>query len=55
LISQSIFKSNSTTGANVMKLFTSLIYELLYKARVFVPGKPFQLSLLFVNKVKSLP
>jgi len=42
-------------GPMLLKIFTSLIYELLYKARVFVPGKPFQLSLLFVNKVKSLP
>jgi hypothetical protein len=29
-------------GANVIKLFTPVVYELSYKARVFVIGKPFE-------------
>jgi hypothetical protein len=41
-----------TPEVNVIKLFTILIYELL--SRVFVPGTPVQLSLLFVCKARSL-
>ncbi len=36
------------TGPNVIKLFTAIIYDFLY-ARVFFPGKPFQLSLMFAS------
>jgi hypothetical protein len=46
-----------STGSNVVRLFTSVIYECSYLARVFVPGKPFQPFLFvgFVGKTKSLP
>jgi hypothetical protein len=37
-------------GPNVIKLFAAVIYEFLLSARGFVPGKPFQLSLMFVSK-----
>ncbi len=37
-------------GLNVIKLCTDIIYECLQKARVFVPGRPFQPSLMFVVK-----
>ncbi len=38
------------TGTNVIKLFTSVIYECSQKARLLVPGKP---SLMFVGKAMS--
>ncbi len=38
------------TGVNVIKLLKAVIYKYLEYARVFVPGKPFQLSLMFVGK-----
>ncbi len=44
-----------TPGHNVIKLFTSVVYECLKKARMFVPDKPIQLSLMFVGKANSLP
>ncbi len=34
---------------------TFYVYDLRVKARVFIPGKPFQPSLMFVGKAKSLP
>jgi hypothetical protein len=33
-------------GANVMKLFMVVIYEILYQAKVFVRGKPSQAGVL---------
>ncbi len=42
-------------GANVIKLFTVVSHKFLLQARAFVPGKPFQLSLMFVSKDRSLP
>jgi hypothetical protein len=42
-------------GTNVIKLFKAVIYQCLQYARVFVPGKPFQPSLMFVGKGRSLP
>jgi hypothetical protein len=45
----------SLPGLSIIKLFLAVIYECSYKARVFVPGKPFQLSLMFVSKIRSLP
>ncbi len=36
-------------------LFTPVIYKCPYYARVFVPGKPFQPSLMFEGKNGSLP
>jgi hypothetical protein len=44
---------NSALGPNVIKLFMSVIYECSQKARVFVPGKPFQLSLMFGGKAEA--
>jgi hypothetical protein len=44
-----------TPGANVINFFTVVSYEFLLKGRVFSRGKPFQPSLLFVGKVRSLP
>jgi hypothetical protein len=40
--------------SNVIKLFTAVNYEFSKLAR-FVPGKPFQPSLPYVGKAKSLP
>ncbi len=42
------------TGPKVIKLFLSTIYECPFKARVFVLDRPFQLSLMFVGKARSL-
>ncbi len=39
-----------TPGANVIKHFTVVSYDFSFKARAFVPGKPFQPSLMFVDK-----
>ncbi len=44
-----------TPGNNVIKLFTPAIYGFSYHARVFVPGRPFQLSLLFAGKARTYP
>ncbi len=41
-------------GANPIKIFTAAIYEFSKKARVFVPGKPFQPSPMFVSEARSL-
>ncbi len=41
--------SASSPGPNVIKLFTDVINECLYKARVFVPGKTFLSSLMFAS------
>ncbi len=38
----------------VLKLFTAVIYEFLLQVRVYVPGKPFQRSLMFEGKAGSL-
>ncbi len=46
---------NIATGAIVIKLFTAVSYKFLQKARAFAPGKPFQPSLMFVGKARSLP
>ncbi len=37
-------------GANVIKLFSAVNYDFLKYARVFVPGKPFQPSLMSSGK-----
>jgi len=36
----------ATPGANVMKYYTILIYTCSKYSRVFVPGKPFQLTVV---------
>ncbi len=41
-------------GANVIKLFTAVIYDFRNKLMCFVPGKPFQPSLMFVDMARSL-
>jgi hypothetical protein len=38
-------------GACTIKLFMAVIYWFLYKARVFVIGKPFQPSLMFARSL----
>ncbi len=38
-----------STGVNPIKLFTAVIYGYLQSATVFVPGKPFQPSLMFAG------
>jgi hypothetical protein len=40
-------------GACIIKLITAVIYGFSNKARVFVPGKPFQSNLVFVGKTRS--
>ncbi len=40
----------SGSGVNVIKLFTTVIYECSQQTRVVVPSKPFQLSLMFADK-----
>ncbi len=42
-------------GACTIKLFMAVIYKCSYKARVFVLGKPFQPSLMFVGEARCLP
>ncbi len=44
-----------TPGANVIKLFTVVSYDFSQLATVFVLGKPFQLSLVFVGKARTYP
>ncbi len=44
-----------TPGPNFIKLFTAVSYEFSQLARVFAPGKPFQLSLLFLGEARNLP
>jgi hypothetical protein len=39
-------------GVNVIKHFAAVIYGFFKYARVFVPGRHFQPSLLFVGKTK---
>jgi hypothetical protein len=36
-----------------IKRFTAVIYEWAELARVFVPGKPFQPSLMFASKTEA--
>jgi hypothetical protein len=40
-------------GPNVIKLFLSVIYEFLLKARVFVHVNPFQPSLMCADKARA--
>ncbi len=50
----SISKS-SIPGANVIKLFTAQCTNFCNKLRVFILGRLFQFSLMFVGKARSLP
>ncbi len=46
----------ASPGACTINLFTAVIYGFSYKAsRVFVPGKPFQPSLMFADKARAYP
>ncbi len=38
------------SGTNVKHLFTTIIYQCLLQAKVFVPGRPFQPSQMFDGK-----
>jgi hypothetical protein len=40
-------------GVCIIKLFTTVICGFLYKARVFVPGKPLQPRLMFVGNARA--
>ncbi len=40
-------------GSNIVKLFTAVIDKCLGQARVLVPGKPFQPSLMFAGPYRS--
>jgi len=42
-------------GPNVTKLFMAVRYEFSYYDIVFVPGRLFLPSLMFVGKARSLP
>jgi len=42
-------------GPNVINIFVSTIYNRSWWAKVFVPSRPFQPSLMFVGNVRSLP
>ncbi len=46
---------NIPTGADVKKLFTAVSYAFSYEARAFIPGKPFQPSLMFAGKARAYP
>jgi hypothetical protein len=48
-------KSFITLGLGVVeiKLFMPVMYKFSELARVFVPGRPFWLSLMFVSKVRA--
>jgi hypothetical protein len=48
-------QSNQSPGANVIKLFTAVSYDFSLKARAFIPGKPFQPSLMFAGKAGAYP
>ncbi len=47
-------KSFHSPGANVIKLYLSVIYQFSYYARVFVCNKLFQPGLMFAGKATSL-
>ncbi len=47
--------SAKTIGACTIKLFMAVIYGFSYSARVFLPGKPFQPSLMFAGKAGAYP
>jgi hypothetical protein len=44
---------NLSSRAYTIKLFTAVIYGFSLKATVFVSGKPFQPSLMFVGEARS--
>ncbi len=46
---------NIHLGLTCYKTFSAVIYERLEYARAFVPGKPFQRSLMFVVKARIYP
>jgi hypothetical protein len=49
-----IVQATGHPGPNVIKLFTSAIYVFSLKAGVFLHAKPFQPSLMFVGKARSV-
>ncbi len=46
-------KAAQAPSVNPVKLFTAVIYDFSQKARVFVPGKPYQTSLMCVGKARG--
>jgi hypothetical protein len=45
---------NMAPVANIIKLFRAVSYAFSLQARAFVPGKPFQPSLMYVGKPRCL-
>ncbi len=43
------------SGAYIIKPFTMAIYKFHEKVAILAPGRPFQPSLMFVGKARSLP
>ncbi len=50
---QSNFADFYGPGASILKPIMAIIYEFQWYVSVFVSGKPFQPSLVFVGKVRS--
>jgi hypothetical protein len=46
---------SGTPESNVIDLLTAVIYKGLQKASVFVPGRPYKPSSMFMGKARSLP
>jgi len=42
-------------GANAIKVFTAISYNILQYAGAFVPDKPYQPIIMFEGKDRSLP
>jgi hypothetical protein len=49
-----LFNKPASAGACPIKLSTAVIYSFRNKL-MFVPGKPFRPSLMFVGEARSLP
>jgi hypothetical protein len=54
-VSLTVFARKVSPGACTIKLFTAKICGFLWKAKVFVSGKPFYHSLMFTSKVRVYP
>ncbi len=49
------FLQHQAHGANVIKLFMAVSYDFSKYVNAFVPGKPFQPTLIFSGKVRAYP
>ncbi len=52
-LAQKMSVKYTPNGANVIKPFKAVIYHLSNLVNVFVPGKPFRPSLIFVIKARA--